>query len=269
MMPLDLFEQAVISMKGYYGVVAMFGGNPCMHPQFPQLCEILRKHIPNSRQRGLWSNNPITLANAKVAQLTFNPHYSNINVHMDQAAFDLWRKGWPECFPFGLKEDSRHSPVWVAMKDVIADEGKRWEIIANCDINHHWSPLIGMFRGKLRAWFCEIAGAQSMLHQYEPDFPDTGLDPTLSYNGLPWWQLQMPAFAAQARKHCHECSVPLHGYGELAVSNQGGTEQYSKTHESIFKPKKKDRKVQEVTELVQLNLGKINNLIDYMGNAKK
>ncbi len=259
------FEAAVLSLRDYFGVVGIFGGNPALHPQFSSLCEILRRHIPYE-QRGLWCNHPV--GKGKIMQETFNPAVSNLNVHLDRAAYDEFKRDWPECHPVGLERDSRHNPVHLAMRDIIADEGQRWELISRCDINQHWSAMIGVFRGQLRAWFCEVAGAQSILHQDDPDYPDTGIDPTLLFFGLPWWKLGMSAFASQVRKHCHECGVPLKGYGELAMAEEG-IEQTSATHASIFRPKRRHRPVQVVTDLVQLGLGKIQRTTDYLGNAKK
>src|SRR4051812_21506439 len=55
-MSLEHFEQAVLSLKDYFGVVGVFGGNPAMHPEFDGLCKILHKYVPWVR-RGLWCNN--------------------------------------------------------------------------------------------------------------------------------------------------------------------------------------------------------------------
>jgi hypothetical protein len=149
--------------------------------------------------------------------------------------------------------------------------------------------MIGMFRGELRAWFCEVAGAQSILHQDEPDYPDTGLDPTQAFcerwQEQPdklWWQLSMRHFKDQVRKHCHECGVPLRGEGTLAQADlTTGTspnrpctcgadrtgpsaeahaddcpanpkEQCSETHAAVFRPKRKHRRVELVTVPEQL-----------------
>lgn len=254
----EQYEEALISLKGYFGVVGMFGGNPAIHPQFGVLCEILRKHIP-FEQRGLWSNNP--LGNGKIMRETFNPSYSNLNVHLDKEAYDAFKRDWPESMPCGLDSDSRHSPPYVAMKDVIHDEEERWNRIAECDINRYWSAMICVFRGELRAFFCEIAGAQAMLHQHESDYPDTGLP---LHEG--WWRLPMENFAAQVRHHCHSCSVPLRGYGELSQSKDG-VEQTSATHESIYRPKVRDRSVQVVTQIEQLG-NTLERATDYIQNAK-
>lgn len=272
------FELAVKSLRGYFGVVGIFGGNPAMHPQFSLLCEILAAHIPR-KQRGLWCNNP--LGHGAKMRATFNPDVSNLNVHLDAAAYDEFKRDWPESRPVGLRDDSRHAPPYVAIQDVIENEGERWDLISNCDINKHWSAMIGQFRGQVRAWFCEIAGAQAMLHQHEADYPDEGLH--IGSDGLThhvwtegtrihdettqWWKLPMSAFREQVRKHCMECGVPLRGYGELACSADG-TEQYSRTHASVFKPKRKERNV----ELVQLRtqLGpSLSLMTDYLGNAKR
>ena len=288
------FEQAVLSLKGYFGVYGVFGGNPALSPHFGEYCEILRKHVP-FEQRGLWCNHPRKWG--KEMRATFNPAVSNLNVHLDREAYEAFLRDWPEAHPVGLYQDSRHAPVHLAMKDVIADEGKRWELISTCDINQRWSAMIGVFRGELRAWFCEVAGAQAILHQYEPDYPDTGLDPmmvcspenpnahlptflrtergmdvyplnSITAHMLLWWELPMRSFAHQVRKHCHECAVPLRGYGELAMATDG-VEQTSATHASIFKPKRPGRKFEIVTSLEQLGLGRIAHSTDYLGNAAR
>lgn len=251
------FEKAVISLKDYFGVVGMFGGNPTLHPQFETLCEILREHIPYE-QRGIWCNN--LFGKGKVVRDTFNPSVSNINVHLDQEAAAEFKRDWPEVHVVGLQTDSRHSPPFVAMQDVIEDEGKRWELISNCDINKHWSAMIGQFRGEARAWFCEIAGAQSILHQNDPDYPDTGVEAAPG-----WWRLGMAAFEAQVVKHCHECSVPLRIYGELSQATEG-VEKTSLTHLDIYTPKKSERIVESLDEL---DSATVSSFIDYIGNAKR
>jgi hypothetical protein len=215
---------------------------------------------------------------------TFNPAVSNLNVHLDEHAYKLFKQGWPECNPVGLQRDSRHSPPFVAMKDIISNEERRYDLISNCDINQHWSAMIGLFRGSLRAWFCEVAGAQSILHQNENNYPDTGM---VVQPG--WWRLPMQAFAGQVRKHCHECSIPLRGHGELAQAepiryptlinpglenselryiDQIPHEQVSRTHEDIFKSKRPLRVIQVVTKEEELGQP-LETVVRYLQNADK
>lgn len=342
-MPPEMFEAAVRSLGfkdgdadrphnrdgHYFGVVGVFGGNPAMSPHFSAYCEVLRRLVPFT-QRGVWSNDPMTVDNAREMARTFDPSVSNINVHLNTEAFERFREGWPAVRPVGLHDDSRHAPVHLAMRDVVKvkcpacdgrgsyigedhetsrmngyshlttyslrcrrcegtgrvpDDDRIRELVSTCDINQNWSAMVGMFRGELRAFFCEIAGAQAILHQDEPDYPDTGLDPRFCWaveplsgalyayapgeqvGTVPWWQLPMIAFRDQVRKHCFECGVPLRGYGELS-QDAGGVEQTSAAHLSVFKPKRKGRKFEVVADLVQLGTGRVGTVTHYIQNGR-
>lgn len=255
MITVEDFEKACQSLEGYWGIVGMFGGNPAIHPKFEELCEIFTKYFP-FEQRGLWSNNP--LGKGKIMARTFNPAVSNLNVHLSQAAYDEFKRDWPASNPVGLEEDSRHSPPFVALKDVITDERKRWEMISNCDINKFWSAMVCSIPSKgLRGFFCEIAGAQAMLHANDPNWPDTGIPAEPG-----WWRRPMQDFADQVRVHCHSCGVPLRRYGQLAMT--GEYEEVSDTHKDIYQPKDRNREV----HLVQMDDGKhLNRMTDYIQNS--
>lgn len=257
----EQYAEALESLRGYFGVVGMFGGNPAMHPQFDELCRILRESWVPLEQRGIWCNHP--RGKIKTIAETFYAPHSNLNVHMDEDAYREFAEGWPESRVWlkGMDADSRHSQVYVALQDVIPDEQQRWRLIQNCDINRFWSALVGVFRGELRAWFCEIAAAQAMLHQNDPDYPDTGLPVTPG-----WWRQPIQAYSEQIRYHCHRCGVPLRGRGELATT--GTKEQVSQTHLDIYKPKIKGREVEVVTELQQVEPGALPIMTDYIGNGR-
>lgn len=281
-MPPDLFAKAVASLKSYWGIVGLFGGNPALHPEFLTLCDILRSSgIPKERL-GIWCNHPIREINAKEMAITFNPSVSNLNCHLDKKAFDMFKKWWPRSMPFGLTEDSRHSPVFVSMNDLKdVTEEEKWEAISNCDINQRWSASIGLFRGQLRAYFCEIAMAQSILNEHNVDYPDTGLDPTITYdadttikrnelgNGLLWWELPITSFRNQIKTHCINCAVPLRGYGSLAQAGDSeGIEVTSKTYSDVYESKRVGRKVKYVTSRSELESKNL-PFIEYIQGAKK
>lgn len=273
MITVQQFTDAVDSLQGYFGVYGVFGGNPALHPEFETMCAILRDRVP-FEQRGLWCNHP--KGNGLSMRSTFCPWHSNLNVHLDREAYDEFCRDWPESREFlkgldpswseaqGLPNhrvgDARHSPVYVAMQDLQFTEQQCIDMIGRCDVNQHWSAMIGVFRGELRGWFCEIAGAQSMLHQHEDQYPNTG------HAVVPgWWRAPMAAFDEQVRYHCHACSFPLKGYGELAIG--GTTEQVSETHRSIYKPKDKDRLVQLITSPEQMRAGALVRGTDYIQNG--
>lgn len=242
----DQFETAVASLDGYFGVLGVFGGNPCLSPHFHDYCRILRERVPRN-QRGLWSNHP--RGKGAVCRATFDPRHSNLNVHLSSDAYEEFSRDWPECRPYlkGIAEDSIHGSPWVAMRDVVPDETERWRLIGECEINRYWSALIGVVRGELRAYFCEIAYAQAALHADDQDWLGTGMP--MPDTGLPvtpgWWRRPMSEFADQVYTHCHACGVPLKRKGQFAV---GGTrEEVSETHVSVARPKVRDRPVEVVT----------------------
>lgn len=232
-MTLENFELACRSLKNYFGLIGIFGGNPAMHPRFPEICEILRSHFPKEKC-GLWCNNPF--GHAAVMRQTFNPSMSNLNVHLSQGAYDAFKQGWPESRPFGLEQDSRHSPVHGNLLTLLPEDSDVWGLVSKCDINRHWSAMIGEFRGEPRGWFCEVAGGQAMLFQHQPDYPDTGV-PIIcedcegtgvltdydggtvqcgTCSGIAWWRRPMEYFSGQVARHCANCLVPLRGIGNLA-----------------------------------------------------
>ena len=253
----EQFEIACESLKDYYGVIGIFGGNPTTHPNFKRICEIFTSIIP-FEQRGLWSNN--LRGHGELCRRTFNPSVSNLNVHCSDEAYKEMKRDWPECNPIGL-QDSRHSPPYVALKDIEdLTEGQKWALIDNCDINQLWSAMVCTFRKELRAFFCELAGAQSMLYESNPEYPDTGLKVESG-----WWKRPMPDFAKQVKKHCMECGIPLRGFGDLAV--QGKTEFVSKTHEKLYKLKKPTGKTIKLVSK-RSELGReLNRATDYIQNG--
>jgi hypothetical protein len=255
---LEQFEQACITLSDYFGTVGVFGGNPCLHPQFPQLCDIMTKYIPH-RNRGLWANK--LFGHGAIARATFNPRRCNLNVHLDKDAWDEFKMDWPEAMPFGLEQDSRHGPPYVAMQDVIPSESERWSLISECDINRYWSAMVCVFRGELRGYFCEIAGSQAMLHEDEPDYPDLGVPVERG-----WWKRPMADYADQVRWHCHACGVPLRGFGELSQATEG-RELVSETHANIYRSKVKGREVHSVQSLGEVQPQSLGRFTHYLQNG--
>ena len=259
MISLEHFEAACQSLEGYFGVVGIFGGNPVLHPKFDQLMEIYKRYIPYE-QRGVWCNHP--KGKGAILREVFNPEVSNLNVHLDQEAYEEFRDSWPECLPYlkGMDGDSRHSSPFVALKDVIEDEDERWRLISNCDINKYWSAMVCVVRGELRGFFCEIAAAQAMLHENDAAYPDYGVP------ALPrWWDQGIEAFEEQINFYCHRCGIPLRAKGELAIG--GETEYVSREHVAYFQPKIPGRKIFEIKSIIDADLAVEYRATEYIEKA--
>lgn len=283
-MSLGNFDKACQSVKEYFGLIGIFGGNPALHPQFAEICEILRSHFPKVKC-GIWCNHP--KGKGKIMHQTFNPRMSNLNVHLNSEAYWEFKRDWPDSMPFGADKDSRHSPVHGNPVYFEPDEEKRWELISNCDINQHWSPMICEFRGELRGFFCEVAGGQAMLNQHNPDYPDTGIPfcevcngsgLMKAYRGEPsqgtelvrcdncfgyaWWQNGMfnNEFTNQVAHHCTNCLVPLRGHGALAQHEQVTTVTPGWEH---LKPK--GQHLLQVLDNGTLSPETSRRVIDYLG----
>lgn len=260
MMTPEQFEIACKSLEGFWGVVGVFGGDPPLSPHFEAICDILCKYFPKD-QRGLWSND--ACGKGEICRRTFSPKHSNINVHLDQKAHDEFCRDWPEIRPhiFGLHDDSRHGPPFVAMKDMGLSQEEIYEKAAGCDVNQRWSSLIGVYRGNLRAYVCEVMYSQAVIHENDQDWPDVGMEVVPG-----WWKRPMQDFAEQVNQHCGMCGIPLRGLGELAIG--GEKEQVSKSHAGWFRPKTPGRKVQIVETLEELKSGSLKTSTQYIQNSQ-
>lgn len=223
-MTSEQFRTALQSLKGFDGIIGMFGGNPCIHPKFAELCQIFREEVPNKEQRGLWSNN----LRGKVAlcRETFHGPHCNLNVHRDASALREIRTGWPEARPIGHKRPSMHGSWWVAMQDLIPDEAERWDLIGRCFVNQTWSAEVTLIKNELRAFFCEFAATMA-------EYADLDGHNDL---GLPvepgWWNHSIEHYAAQVRHYCHRCGAPLNPH---KIEDLGkGAEDFTATHSPVF-----------------------------------
>lgn len=237
----EQFRTALQSLKGFPGVIGIFGGNPCLHPKFEEICQIFVEEIPDQDQRGLWSND--LKGHVALCRETFSPRHSNLNVHRVEDAFLAIEKDWPEAvaarkeFMFtGLQKPSMHGSWWNAMQDVEKDEGKRWELISKCFVNQTWSAEITVIKGELRAFFCEFAATRAEFSEVLGE-PDVGIPVEPG-----WWSQPMEFFKAQVCHYCHRCGAPLN---PRKIEDLGPEkEDYTATNAKIFEGTKREgRKV--------------------------
>ena len=191
------FRAALRSLKGYWGVIAMIGGNPCMHPKFKELCEIFVEEVPNRMQRGLWTNN--FFKHKDLCVETFGTF--NLNSHgaeraegpLEELAQAARQRGG---LVWNYKGNSQHAPILTAIKDLYP-ESTMWQMITECDINREWSASIVQVNGDIRAYFCEVAASFDLARGEDHGHPVV--------EG--WWKQGIEDFADQIGHFCPGCGV--------------------------------------------------------------
>jgi organic radical activating enzyme len=207
-MSLNAFHDAVRSMAGWPGVVALFGGNPCAHPNFDDLCAILEQEIPEQRRRGLWTNNLLNDEKGRVAHKTFWPDgRMNLNAHCDQRAAELFDKWLPgKIIESSRTRHSWHSPILMNYADYGLAEEDWITARESCDINQRWSGAIAERDGKAYGYFCEVAASLDGIRGVN--------NGVLAVPG--WWRMPMQYFHEQVVRCCDMgCGVPLKRKGSL------------------------------------------------------
>lgn len=167
----DCFEAAVKSVKdfpttsepcpqGRRKVVGIIGGEPLLHPEFPTLVDIMIQYIPEARHRGLWTSkdwkngsHPRWGPYAPQVYRLLGPHPTgDVRNIPHQCGYLNWNMHLPEM-------RVHHQPILVAVSEMVPDEKRRWELIADCWVQRDWSPSITT-KG---AFFCEVAAAFDMI----------------------------------------------------------------------------------------------------------
>lgn len=193
----ETFKKAVDSMAGFEGIVGIMGGEPTLHPQFPEFMDYYAAHIEEprpaaflgepmpsfkeysrtvkymrGRKRGLWSSLGVGYyKNFEQIQDVFP--YQNLN---DHAVVNTHQAIMVTRRELGIPDDE-----WIKLRD-------------NCWIQNLWSASITP-KG---AFFCEIAAALDMLFDGPGGWP---IEPG-------WWKRKPSEFGEQLN-WCEMCSVAL------------------------------------------------------------
>lgn len=240
-MSVDVFRQALRSLKGWPGIRGVFGGNPCSHPKFADLMQVLVEEVPNQKQRGIWTNN-LLKHGALVREVFYPLGRFNLNAHADEAAaaeIDRW-------LPGKLIQTSRNRPSWhssmlIDWRDVGMSEQEWVAARETCDINQTWSAGIFERDGQPFAYFCEVGGALDGIRGENHGIP--------AVEG--WWRRGMDGFGDQVAQCCDRgCGVPLRQLGQRDIDD---TYDYSTSFIPLVEGKLRPGKVSGhlVTDLAQ------------------
>ena len=202
-MSKDYFREAIDSLEGFPGRIGMMGGEPTLHPEFPELCKIMQEKIPDRRKREFWTSGhkwdefkEIILETFDEDRIAYNDHTSLKGVH---------------------------HPLLIAADDVIEDKDLMWNLIDNCWIQEQWSASITP-KG---AFFCEVAAAKDMLVGGSGGWP-------LEKN---WWKRETSEFKEQQNEYCTKCSaaIPLPGQSDLRGGRDGAPKEFiSKSNQVLL-----------------------------------
>lgn len=171
----DMVRRAIESLEGFPHRIGLMGGEPALHPRFPEICQIYQEMIPDRRRREFWTAGYKWNEYKAIIDATFDEDRISYNDHM--------------------ADDGKHQPLLVAIDDIVEDKQLMWDLIDNCWVQQHWSASITP-KG---AFFCEVAAAL-----------DHALD---GPGGYPvekgWWQKTPEQFQEQVRRYCPRCSGAL------------------------------------------------------------
>lgn len=201
-----VFRAALRSLEGWPGIRGIFGGNPVLHPQFPELCAILVEEVPDQAQRGIWTNG-LRKHGALVREVFYPRGRFNLNAHADReaaAGFDRWLPG--RMIPTSRDRPSWHSPILLHWRDVGLTPAAWVAAREACDINRSWSAAIFERDAAPFAYFCEVGGALDGIRGTNHGIP-----------AVPgWWRYRIDQFGDQVSGCCDAgCGIPLRRLGHL------------------------------------------------------
>ena len=177
-MDLESIEKAIDSLEGYKGKIGIMGGEPTMHPQFKEICEIVQRKVPKG-------NACIFTSGYKWKQ------YKKL-------IFDTFGEtggGNGPVFYNDHKGPGKHVPVLIAAEEVINNKKTMWDLINRCWIQECWSASINP-KG---AFFCEVAAMLDMVLDGPGGYPvEKG-----------WWIKDPEQFEDQMKRYCTRCSAAL------------------------------------------------------------
>lgn len=174
-MSLDGIEEALQSLVGFKNKVGCMGGEPTLHPEFKEVCELYQMYLPKEK-RGLWTNGFNWDKYEDIIRKTFPIKNIVYNDH-------------------SFKYLGYHQPLLIASKDIIKDEILRKRLIDNCWIQKRWSGSIN----PNGAFFCEVAAAMDLLFDLKGGWKVE----------RDWWRKKPEDFQDQVDLYCGLCSAAI------------------------------------------------------------
>lgn len=201
-MSLEQFAAALDSLESWPNKIGIIGGEPLLHPEFPQITKMIRQKFP-AEKVGLWTSGG-----------------KNLKEYLPYIKRTFGFCAHNEHNPEQLKT-CKHQPLTIAIKDVIPDEKLRKSLIDDCWVQRTWCPTINHYG----AYFCEVAAAQDvLLNEGKNAWP---VEPG-------WWGKNPEQFTDQIDTFCDNCGMAIPMERELILKK---TEKFSPSMLQIFREK--------------------------------
>jgi hypothetical protein len=175
-MSFEEVERALDSLEGWPGLIGIIGGEPTIHPQFVEICHLIKKRGLKTKTQlftmgGQKYKDCLSVIRDSFSHINYNPH--------DLHQLDV-------CV---------HQPITIAIQDVVENKTYRDKLIDECWAQRTWCPTIGP-KG---AFFCEIAYALDLVLDGEGGFPvEHG-----------WWNKTPDEFRDQVDRYCGHCGFAI------------------------------------------------------------
>jgi organic radical activating enzyme len=167
--------------------IGIQGGEPTLHPEFEQICELLLKYDVKARY-GLWTYGGSKfqaykpLIDKTFGMLAYNEH----NKHQVNVC--------------------KHQPATVSIQEAIPNKELRDKLIDQCFVQLNWCPTIS--QGK--AYFCEVAYGIDRLFEIDAGW-------SLDYD---WFMKEPGQFKDQVDSYCYMCGMPVPMERQLLCNNK-------------------------------------------------
>jgi len=176
-MSLDQLKHALETLQDWPGRIGIIGGEPLLHPQFKEVCDLIRSMYPRKKMM-LWTSGGKKWHELEelIKQTFKDVAYNEHNEYQQDTCL--------------------HQPLTISIKEAVPRESIRKQLIDDCWVQRTWCPTITPYG----AYFCEVGAAQDiLLNDGKHAWPITP----------EWWKKEPCDFQDQVVMLCDNCGMAI------------------------------------------------------------